>query len=365
MRQAADEILAKASQGERISPREALVLYRHAPLAKLGRVAFGIKLAKSGDKVFYNNNIHIEPSNVCIVKCAFCSYHRDQGSEGSWVHTPEQMERMAREGAQRGITEIHIVGGIDPERGFGYCLELIRRIKAAAPKAAVKAFTAAELAVMIRQAGLTVEEGLSQLKQAGMEAIAGGGAEIFDQEVRSQICPNKIGMDEWLALHETAHKLGISSNATMLYGHIETPEHRIAHLAALRGLQDRTGGFNAFIPLKFRAMNNSLSHLGEVGITEDIRVLALSRIMLDNFDHIKAYWPMYGKTAAEIALSFGADDLDGTIDGTTKIYTMAGEHDSGITVAYIRKMAAGAGLQAVERDTHYNIIDHETTDRLD
>ena len=268
------------------------------------------------------------------------------------------MEDVARGYADSGITEVHIVGGVHPDHDLWFYTELIRRIKAILPEAAIKAYTAVELAYMIRRAGLSLEEGLVELQRAGMQAIPGGGAEIFDPALRSQICPEKGTAEEWLAVHRTAHWLGIPTNATMLYGHAETIEQRIDHLDRLRTLQDATGGFNAFIPLKYRAKHNPMGEgREEVSVVEDMRTLAMSRIFLDNIPHIKAYWVMYGKSVAEMALAFGADDIDGTIDDSTRIFSMAGgDERPRLTVNEIHRMAAAAGLRAMERDTFYNIV---------
>lgn len=257
-----------------------------------------------------------------------------------------------------GATEIHIVGGVHPTHDLYYYVEMIRRVKEIMPQVAIKAFTAVELNYMIRQAGLTLREGLQLLKDAGMESIPGGGAEIFAPEIRTKICPQKGSAEEWLELHRTAHGMGIDSNATMLYGHIEGIEHRIDHLMRLRELQDATGGINAFIPLKFRSANNSMSELGETSVIDDLRTLAMSRLLLDNVPHIKAYWVMYGKETTELALAFGADDIDGTIDDSTKIYSMAGAADVRPTMSVedIKRICSAAGFTAVERDTHYNEI---------
>ena len=353
-----EQIVEKVRRGERISGDEALTLWREAPLWLLGELAVGIKRAKSGDKVFFNRNFHLEPTNLCVFNCKFCSYRRTKGDPEAWDYSMEEMEEIVRERAASGATEIHIVGGVHPEHDIYYYAELIRRVKAMMPNVAVKAFTAVELAYMIRKAGLSTEEGLHLLIEAGMEAIPGGGAEIFDEELRAKICPEKGSTAEWFEVHDVAHRLGIKTNATILYGHIETLEHRIDHLLRLRDQQDKTGGFNAFIPLKYRNFGNSMSELGEVSIVEDLRMLAMSRIVLDNIPHIKAYWVMYGKQTSELALSFGADDIDGTIDDSTKIYSMAGAADRKptISIAEIERMAAAAGLRAVERDTFYNEI---------
>ena len=353
-----EEIAARVSAGERLTAEDALILWQDAPLWRLGELAVAKKREVSGDKVFYNRNFHLEPTNVCLFNCKFCSFRRPRGSEGAWEWTIEQMEEQVRRYIGSGVTEVHIVGGVHPDHNLDYYCELIRRVKTILPNVAVKAYTAIELSYMIRKAGLSTREGLQRLIDAGMDAIPGGGAEIFDEEVRSKICPDKGSTAEWFDVHRTAHQLGIKTNATMLYGHIEQIEHRIDHLMRLRELQDATGGINAFIPLKYRNLNNSMSEIGEVPITDDLRTLAMSRLILDNVPHIKAYWVMYGKQTTEMALAFGADDVDGTIDDSTKIYSMAGAEDQRpkMSVEDMHRMVARAGFRAVERDTHYNEI---------
>ena len=315
-----------------------------------------VRYRLNGRKLFYNRNFHIEPTNRCVFNCRFCSYRRPVDSPEMWDYSMEEVEAIARSQQPKGITEVHIVGGVHPDHGLEYYCKMIRRVKKILPQVAIKAFTAIELSYMIRQAGLTIEEGLQRLIDAGMEAIPGGGAEIFDEEIRAQICPEKGSTAEWFEVHRTAHRLGLHTNATILYGHIEKPEHRIDHLLRLRELQDETHGLDAFIPLKYRNFGNSMSAIGEVPITEDLRMLALSRIFLDNVPHIKAYWVMYGKTTTELALAYGADDVDGTIDDSTKIYSMAGAQDQKpvMTISEIERMAVAAGLTAVERDTFYH-----------
>ena len=355
---ALEETVGKLREGGRITGDEALALWREAPLWQLGELAVAAKRRVSGDKVYYNRNFHVEPTNLCVFNCRFCSYRRPKGSPEAWDYSLEDIERLVRSHAGSGATEVHIVGGVHPDHDIYYYAEMIRRVKALIPGAAVKAFTAIELSYMIRKAGLSTREGLQLLIDAGMESIPGGGAEIFDEELRRQICPEKGSTAEWFDVHRTAHQLGLKSNATILYGHIETLEHRVDHLLRLRALQDETGGFNAFIPLKYRNYGNSMSAIGEVSVVEDMRMLAMSRLVLDNVPHIKAYWGMYGKQTAEMALGFGADDIDGTIDDSTKIYSMAGADDRRpkITVAEIETMARNAGMRAVERDTFYNEI---------
>ena len=352
------DIIEKCRCSERITADEALVLWQQAPLWQLSELATAAKRRVSGSKVYYNRNFHLEPTNVCLFECKFCSYRRKAGENGAWDYTMDQVLDIVRSRKDSGATEIHIVGGVHPTHDLYYYVDMIRRVKEIMPQVAIKAFTAVELNYMIRQAGLTLEQGLTLLKEAGMESIPGGGAEIFSPEIRTKICPQKGSAEEWLTLHRTAHGLGIDSNATMLYGHIESIEHRIDHLMRLRELQDATGGINAFIPLKFRSANNSMSELGETGVTDDLRTLAMSRLILDNVAHIKAYWVMYGKDTTELALAFGADDIDGTIDDSTKIYSMAGAADTRPTMSVedIERICAAAGFTAVERDTHYNEI---------
>lgn len=352
-----DTIADKILEGARISPLEAELLWNHAPLALLARLACAVKFRKSGNSVFYNRNFHLEPSNICRFHCEFCSYRRDAGQPDAWDYSFEQIEQIVKAHSGGGATEVHIVGSVHPDHGLEYYADMIRLVKRLLPDVSVKAFTAVELACMIEDAGLTFHDGLKLLQAAGMDAIPGGGAEIFDEELRRRICPEKGTAATWLSIHKTAHQLGMHTNATMLYGHVETIAQRIDHLDRLRTLQDQTSGFDAFIPLKFRRSGNPLgAGREEVPVTEDMRTLAMSRIYLDNFPHIKAYWVMYGKQTAQMALGFGADDIDGTIDDSTKIYSMAGAEDSRpvLTIDEINDMARSAGLVAVERDTFYN-----------
>jgi len=349
---------AKVRQGERLMPDEAITLWKEAETTLLEELATLKRGEINGDLLYYNCNFHIEPTNICIFGCRFCSYHRDPSSSEAWNYSLDEMEALARSYIGKPVTEVHIVGGVHPSHTLDYYIEIVRRIKLILPDITVKAFSAIELAHIINRAGLDIKEGLARLKEAGLEAIPGGGAEIFDSEIRKRICPEKGDAEVWLSLHHAAHEAAIPTNATMLYGHIESIEHRVDHLVRIRELQDDTKGFSAFIPLKFRSASNSMSFLGEVGIEEDMRTVAMSRILLDNIPHIKAYWPMYGKQAAETALRFGADDIDGTIENTTKVYSMAGseEQNPSLSVNEIRQMAARAGLRAVERDTFYKCL---------
>jgi aminodeoxyfutalosine synthase len=351
-------IAHKISNGIRITPDEGEALFTKAPLPFLGLLASLVRKRKNGNIVFFNRNFHIEPTNKCIYNCRFCSYHKAAGDPDSWEYSHEEMLDIVKRFDNKNVTEVHIVGAVHPEYDIHYYGSLIHKIKMHRPSLHVKAFSAIELDYMIRKAGLSIANGLSQLKEYGLDSIPGGGAEIFDEELRKKICFEKSSSEVWLNIHETAHRLGIPSNATMLYGHMETYAHRIDHLERLRSLQDKTSGFNAFIPLKYKKTNNSMSYLGEVSIIEDLRNYAISRIYLDNIPHIKAYWPMIGKETAQLSLSFGADDIDGTIEDTTRIYSMAGAEDKNpsLTTEEICSIIRTAGYEPVERDSLYNFI---------
>jgi aminodeoxyfutalosine synthase len=352
------KIAEKVSDGQRITPEEGLDLFKKADLALLGIMAGVVRKRHNGDKAFYNHNFHIEPTNKCIYNCRFCSYHKPAGDPDSWEFSHDEMLNIVKKFDCKPVTEVHIVGGVHPDYDLHYWGRLIKKIKEHRPTLHVKAFSAIELDFMITKGGYSIAEGLSLLKEYGLDSIPGGGAEIFDEELRKQICDEKASSGLWLRIHETAHRLGIPSNATMLYGHIENYAQRIDHLERLRKLQDRTDGFNAFIPLKYKKTNNSMSYLGEVNLIEDLRNYAVSRIYLDNFAHIKAYWPMIGKESSQLALSFGADDMDGTIDDTTRIYSMAGskEEKPAMSTEEICKLISEAGYIPVERDSLYNPI---------
>ena len=352
------EIAEKVVSDIRITAVEGLALYEKADLPLLGLLASTVRRRKNGNSAYYNRNFHIEPTNLCIYNCRFCSYRRPAGDPHCWDYSNEEILDAVKRFDCKNVTEVHITGGVHPSHDIRHYGSLISRIKSHRPSLHIKAFSAVELDHIIKMAGLTIENGLSMLKDYGLDSIPGGGAEIFDEALREKICKDKTSSEQWLTIHETAHKLGIHSNATMLYGHIETWAHRIDHMNRLRLLQDRTGGFNAFIPLKFKQVNNSMSDIAEVSIIEDLRNYAVARIFLDNIPHLKAYWPMTGKTVAQISLSFGADDLDGTIDDTTKIYSMAGaeEKNPSMTSGEICKLISEAGYIPVERDSLYNRI---------
>jgi len=352
-----DVIINKIINNDRLNIQEGIELFDF-DLGVLGILANHINQLKNNNKVYFNKNIHIEPTNICIYDCKFCSYHRKVNQEGSWEYSIDDIIAKVSEYKNSNLTEIHIVGGVHPQRDLHYYGKMIQEIKNILPKIHIKAFTAVELDFMIKKAKLSLKEGLKKLKDYGLESIPGGGAEIFDPEIRKQVCNEKSTAEQWLTIHETAHNVGLPSNATILYGHLENYKHRIEHLHELRSLQDKTKGFNTFIPLKFKQANNSLSYIGEVNTLEVLKMFAVSRIYLDNFDHIKAYWPMLGKDTSQIALSFGVDDIDGTIDDTTKIYSMAGskEQKPSMTTEDLVCLIKTAGKKAVERDTLYKVI---------
>jgi aminodeoxyfutalosine synthase len=345
----------KVIDNKRITPDECLELYRSASLPELGMMANTIRERLNGKNVYFNRNVHIEPTNICANRCLFCSYRRDENQKGSWDLSLDEIFAIARQYANSGITEVHIVGGVHPRHTLDFYESMVSGVRRILPEVHIKAFTAEELWRMAQQSGLPVDEALARLKKCGLQSIPGGGAEILNDKIRARICPHKVNTQGWLDVHRSAHEQGIASNATMLYGHVEAYEHRVEHLLHLRDLQDQTGGFNAFIPLKFLKVNNHLSELGEVSAIEELRNMAICRIFLDNILHIKAYWPMCGKALAQVALSFGADDIDGTIDDSTKIYSMAGANDKTprMTLDELCTMARQSNFIPVERDSLY------------
>ena len=315
-----------------------------------------VRVKNNGNYTFFNRNFHFEPTNICIYNCKFCSYKRKINEPGSWEYSYDDLLGRLKEYDGKPLTEIHIVGGVHPKRDLHYYGKMLQLVKSHRPDIHIKAFTAIELDFMIRKAGMELREGLKLLKDYGLDSIPGGGAEIFNEEIRKQVCFEKSDSELWLEIHRIAHELGIPSNATILYGHIEGYSDRIDHMSRLRELQDLTGGFNVFIPLKYKKENNLLSEAGEVSVLEDLRNFAVSRIFLDNFDHIKAYWPMIGKEIAQLSLAFGVDDIDGTIDDSTKIYSMAGSEDKSpkLSTEELVRIIKEAKRVPVERDTLYN-----------
>ncbi|MEI8110962.1 MAG: aminofutalosine synthase MqnE [Chitinophagia bacterium] len=349
----------KILEGIRIDENEGIQLFEKGSLAWLGALANFVRERKHGNITYFNRNFHIEPTNVCVFNCSFCSYsrgyaHREEG----WELSIEQMMHIVKSYDGKPVTEVHIVGGVHPKMNMEFFLSLLRSIKAHRPELHIKAFTPVELDYMFRKAKLTVEEGMKLAHEAGLDSLPGGGAEIFHPDIRTKICNDKVDADGWLHIHRTAHQLGMNSNATLLFGHIESYFHRIDHMERLRQLQDETGGFNTFIPLKFRNKDNDMKHIPESTIVEDMRMYAVSRLYLDNFPHIKAYWPMLGRQQAQLTLSFGVNDIDGTIDDSTKIYSMAGseEQSPSMSTADLVQLIRAAGRTPIERGTLYNVI---------
>ncbi len=354
-----EQVLDAICEKQPLTEEQGLMLYEAGTLNWVGALANHVRKEKNGDAVYFNRNIHIEPTNICVFDCKFCSYSRLlKNRESGWELTEEEILNKVREYVDQPITEVHIVGGVHPKMGLHFFAQLIQKIKSIKPELHVKAFTAVELEYMCRKAKVSFEEGLSILKTHGQDSLPGGGAEIFHPEIREQICADKCTADEWLAIHETAHRLGMPSNATMLYGHIESFAHRIDHMERLRKLQTETGGFNTFIPLKFRNQDNQMSHLSETSVVEDLRNYAIGRLYLHNFQHVKAYWPMIGRQVAQLSLHYGVDDLDGTIDDTTKIYSMAGSEEQSpkLSTAQLVDLIKQAGRRPIERNTTYEIV---------
>lgn len=352
-------IANKVFKGERISFEEGVTLYKEAELGFLGVLANFVREKKNGDKVYFNHNFHVEPTNVCVYSCSFCSYSRlIKNREEGWELSVEQIMNIIKGYDDQEVTEVHITGGVVPKQDLAFYTELFRRIKEHRPALHIKALTPVEFHYIFKKAKVSYEEGLQLMKEAGLDSLPGGGAEIFDKEIRDKIAGGKCTTEEWLSIHEIWHQIGNQSNATMLYGHIETFEHRIDHMDRLRQLQDKTKGFNAFIPLKFRNKDNEMAHVPEVSMIEDLRNYAISRIYLDNFPHIKAYWAMIGRNTAQLSLNFGTDDLDGTIDDTTKIYSMAGseEQNPKLSTEQLVNLIKAVGKIPVQRDTLYNVI---------
>lgn len=352
-------IAQKVFKGERISFDEGVYLYEKASLSYLGTLANFIREKKNKNYVYFNRNFHVEPTNICVYTCAFCAYSRliKQREEG-WELSIEQMMDIIRKYDGQDVTEVHMTGGVIPKQDLTFYAELFKTIKQHRPELHIKALTPVEMHYIFKKGKVTYEEGLKILAEAGLDSMPGGGAEIFDKDIRDKIAGGKCTAEEWLTIHELWHNMGKQSNATMLYGHIETFAHRVDHMERLRQLQDRTKGFNAFIPLKFRNGNNQMSDVPEVSVIEDLRNYAIARIYLDNFDHIKSYWAMIGRSTAQLSLNFGVDDIDGTIDDTTKIYSMAGaeEQTPKLTTQQLVDLISQVKRTPVERDTLYNIV---------
>jgi aminodeoxyfutalosine synthase len=352
LRPIADKVLA----GERLNAAEGILLYRSPDLLAVGWLANHIREKRHGDICYFNVNRHINPTNICVAHCKLCAFGRDPSAPGAYNFALDEIYQKAAEGVRAGATEFHMVGGLHPDLPFEYFLDMIRGLKQRCPTVHLKAFTMVEVGYFSRIAKLSVREVLVALKEAGVDSLPGGGAEIFNPRVRRVICDHKTSGKQWLEIARIAHEIGLRSNATMLYGHIENEEERVEHLLLLRELQDDTHGFQTFIPLAFHPENTALAHLPKTTGFDDLRAIAVSRLLLDNFDHIKAYWVMLTPRIAQIALRFGADDIDGTIV-EEKIY-----HDAGATTeqftprSELERLIRAAGRVPFERDTMYRAV---------
>src|SRR5207249_6617814 len=346
----------KVEAGQRLSFDDGVFLYEEADLFTLGELANLVRERKNGDFTYYNVNTHINPTNVCVYRCTFCAFRADLKSPKGYVMTDEQILERAAEAERKGATELHIVGGLHHQLPYEWYLDVVRIIHQGYPRLHLKAYTAVEWDWFSRLTGRPTRDILAEFKEAGLGSLPGGGAEIFHSEVRDRICEHKADSDAWIRIHREAHELGLRSNATMLYGHIEEARHRIDHLCRLRELQDETAGFQTFIPLAFHPANTKLAHLPKPSGLLDLKTMAISRLMLDNFPHIKAYWVMLGIKTAQLALSFGADDIDGTVVHEEIYHDAGSDSPQELTVAELRRFIAEAGRIPVERDTLYHEV---------
>ena len=353
-------IVQKLIEQEPLSADDGLALYEHYPLKTLKKLANWKKESLHQNKVFYNRNIHLEPTNRCVYSCKFCSFYRpakNPHAAGAWDYSIADIDQLLESYYLDQITEIHITGGVHPDHGLDWHVQLIEHLKAKAPHVHLKAYTAVEVMFMARKSRKTFRDTLLTLKKAGVASLPGGGAEIFNPEVRRKIAGGKAPAHHWLEIHKAAHQIGLSSNATMLYGHVESFEDRIHHILQIRNLQEETGGFHAFIPLKYRHAHNELSYLAELDETDDLRNYAVCRLMLHNVKHLKTYWVMLGLETAEKSLYYGVDDFDGTIKDTTKIYSMAGSiKNPTLSVQDICSLIERNQLISVERNSVYQEI---------
>jgi aminodeoxyfutalosine synthase len=350
-----DQIKEKVNAGRRLTREDGLLLFGSNDLLALGRMASHVARQKNGNRAYFVRNMHINPTNICVNRCKFCAFSRSKGEPGAYEMSINDILRKAGS-AGKGVRELHIVSGLHPDLPFEWYLDMLRMLQKKFPKLHLKAFTAVEIDYLAKLSGLGLKDTLLKLKEAGLGSMPGGGAEIFNAAVRNTLCAEKISGDRWLEVIETAHGIGMKSNATMLYGHIETAEHRVDHLIKLRDLQDKTGGFQAFIPLSFHSQNTEIRKSAYTTGFDDLKTLAISRLMLDNFDHIKAYWVMLGEKIAQVSLSFGVDDLDGTVVEEKITKAAGGTTDGSMTKENIVHLIKQAGRTPVERDTVYNVV---------
>ncbi len=351
-----EAIFAKVRQGSRLSKEDGICLYNTQDLMGLGRIADFARREKHGNKAFYVYNQHLNYTNICKNRCKFCAYAKDGGEKDSYIWSIEEIEKRLLKRIDEPVCELHIVGGLNEELSFDYFIDLLKTVKRVRPKAAIKAFTCVEIDYLSNLSGLSLEQTVEKLKDAGLDMMPGGGAEVLNRRVHDALFPKKIGHERWLEIVRIVHKSGIKTNATMLYGHIETMEERVDHLISLREIQDETQGFSAFIPLAFHSQNTELSDLPPTTAMDDLKNVAAARLMLDNFDHIKAYWVMIGEPLAQVALNFGADDLDGTIIEERITHTAGARSAKGLTRDEMENMIRAAGFDPVQRDSFYNPV---------
>lgn len=352
----------KIFSGRRLTPEDAVALFDSDDIFTMGRLAGHVARQKNGNNAYFIHNHHINPTNLCVNRCKFCAFSRSKGDQGAYELTIRQIIKKLTshprtlEPSPPGFSEVHIVGGLHPEWRFDYYLQMLSAIKQALPGIHIKAFTAVEIDYFAKISNLSLEDTLLSLKNAGLDSIPGGGAEIFNGGIRKKICPEKISGKRWLRVMETVHNAGIKSNATMLYGHLESHRHRVEHMLMLRDLQDKTQGFQAFIPLAFHPMHTRIDNAQYTSGIDDIKTIAISRLFLDNFEHIKAYWIMLGEKLAQLALMFGADDLDGTIVEEKITHSAGALSAHAMTRGELINLIECAGKTPVERDSYYNPI---------
>ena len=370
------DIAEKVRAGERLSFEDGVRLYESPDIHTLGELANLVRQRRHGRNTYYNINRHINYTNYCVLRCKFCSFYRPypkggstntalpegrRSGDGGYELTLDQIVAEARRAADAGATEVHIVGGLHPKLPFSYYLDMCRQIRQACPRLHIKAFTAIEIIhfTRISQPRLTIREVLARLREAGLGSLPGGGAEIFDERVHREVFENKVGQEGWFDVHAAAHEMGMFTNATMLYGHIEKPHQIIEHLDRLRALQDETGGFVAFIPLMFHVEHTQLTHLRPATGRRDLEVMAVSRIYLDNFPHLKAFWIMLGVKLAQVSLSFGADDMDGTVVMERITHAAGAKTPQALGVAELRALIEETGRVPIERTTLYELVEHK------
>jgi aminodeoxyfutalosine synthase len=357
-----ESVAARLDRGQRLSADDGLALFDPAvDLHRLGQLADDRRRAAQGATVYYNLNVHVNPTNVCRFRCPLCAYSRDSDDPAAYVLSEDEMVEEVRAAADDGATEVHIVGGVHPEKPFSWYLNIVRLLHGVFPRLSIKAWTAAEIAWFAEISGRSVAAVLEAMVDAGLSSLPGGGAEIFDAEIRRQIAPRKADADAWLEVHRTAHRMGLRSTATMLYGHLESAADRVDHMMRLRRLQDETGGFLTFIPLSFHPENTGLAHLEKTGPLDDLRTMAVARLLLDNFDHLKAYWVSLGVGVGQAALGYGADDLDGTVRRERIHHDAGATSPEGITVEALEGLIREADREPVERDTLYRRVVRDGT----